>query len=255
MGVCVSVLASGSRGNSAVVSSASTRILVDAASPAARLFKRLRAAGDDPHSLAAIVITHEHSDHVYGLAVLAKKLKVPVFMTGSTHQAWARALRDENGELPVLERLEVFTPATAFVLATLKSRPSPFPTMPPIPWVLPSAPKASKPALPPILAMFRPACAITCAAAMYCSSNPITMSKCCALAYPWSVKQRVMSRVGHLSNEALAEFFLTDYMAEQRTWFWHIFPSRIIIRNWRGPPRRKLSALVKNCCRTACSWP
>ena len=60
----------------------------------------MKALGDDPHSLSAILITHEHSDHVYGLATLAKKLRIPVFMTGATHQAWARAMRNEKGERP-----------------------------------------------------------------------------------------------------------------------------------------------------------
>ena len=68
MGVSLSVLASGSRGNSAIVASVSTRILVDAGISCREIFKRMKAAGDDPHRLSAILITHEHSDHVYGLA-------------------------------------------------------------------------------------------------------------------------------------------------------------------------------------------
>src|ERR1700741_2052290 len=83
MGVSVTVLASGSRGNSAIVQSSSTRILVDAGISCRETFKRMKAAGDDPHSLSAILITHEHSDHVSGLAILAKKLRIPIFMTGA----------------------------------------------------------------------------------------------------------------------------------------------------------------------------
>jgi len=97
MGVSVSVLASGSRGNSTIVQSSSTRILVDAGISCRETFKRMKAAGDDPHSLSAIVITHEHTDHVSGLLVLARKLKIPVFMTGATHQAWSRSMRDAAG--------------------------------------------------------------------------------------------------------------------------------------------------------------
>ena len=102
MGVCVSMLASGSRGNCAVVASACTKILVDAGISCRETFKRMKALGEDPHTLSAILITHEHSDHVYGLATLAKKLRIPVFMTGATHQAWARAMRNEKGERPQL---------------------------------------------------------------------------------------------------------------------------------------------------------
>ena len=103
MGVSVSVLASGSRGNSTVIASSQARILVDAGISCRETFKRLRSIGLDPRSLSAILITHEHSDHVSGLATLAKKLNLPVFMTGATHQAWARSLRDEAGELPKLQ--------------------------------------------------------------------------------------------------------------------------------------------------------
>ena len=87
MGVSVSMLASGSRGNCAIVASASTKILVDAGISCRETFKRMKALGDDPRSLSAIVITHEHCDHIYGLATLTKKLRIPVFMTGATYQA------------------------------------------------------------------------------------------------------------------------------------------------------------------------
>ena len=108
MGVTVTMLASGSRGNCALVASTCTRILVDAGISGRETFKRMKALGEDPHGLSAILITHEHSDHIYGLATLAKRLRVPVFMTGATHQAWARAAHHENGERPQLEKLERF---------------------------------------------------------------------------------------------------------------------------------------------------
>ena len=90
MCVSVSMLASGSRGNCAIVASTQTRILVDAGISCRETFKRMKLLGEDPQSLNAILITHEHSDHIYGLATLAKKLRIPVFMTGPTHAAWAR---------------------------------------------------------------------------------------------------------------------------------------------------------------------
>src|ERR1700676_5166714 len=101
MSVSVSVLASGSRGNTAIVESSSARILVDAGISCRETFKRLKSLGRNPREISAILITHEHADHVYGLATLAKKHDVPVYMTGATHQMASRALRDKSGELPL----------------------------------------------------------------------------------------------------------------------------------------------------------
>src|SRR5271170_6055242 len=86
----MTVLASGSKGNCMVVSSSRTRILVDAGLSCRELFKRMRAAGEDPATLDAILITHEHQDHVHGLAATARKLGIPVYFTEATHRAWIR---------------------------------------------------------------------------------------------------------------------------------------------------------------------
>src|SRR5580698_4124243 len=88
--VRMTVLASGSKGNSTVVSSTRTRILVDAGVSCRELFKRMAAAGEDPRTLDAILVTHEHQDHIQGLAVTARKLGIPVYFTESTHRAWMR---------------------------------------------------------------------------------------------------------------------------------------------------------------------
>src|ERR1700728_1686813 len=52
----------------------------------------MAAVGEDPAALDAILITHEHQDHVAGLAVLARRLRIPVFFTEPTHRAWVRML-------------------------------------------------------------------------------------------------------------------------------------------------------------------
>src|SRR6266487_4174952 len=97
MGVSGWVVASGCRGNATVVESCSARILVDAGISCLETFNRLKFIGRDPREISAVLITHEHSDHISGLATLAKKLKVPIFMTGATHQVWKRSVRNQSG--------------------------------------------------------------------------------------------------------------------------------------------------------------
>src|SRR5579863_1027824 len=86
------VLASGSKGNCTIVTGGNTRILVDAGLSCRELFRRMRLVDEDPRTLDAIIITHEHSDHVAGLAVTARKLGIPVYFTEGTHRAWVRWL-------------------------------------------------------------------------------------------------------------------------------------------------------------------
>jgi phosphoribosyl 1,2-cyclic phosphodiesterase len=88
----MTVLASGSKGNSTVISSSRTRILVDAGLSCRELLKRMAIAGEDPTQLDAILITHEHQDHVAGLGVLARRLGIPVYFTEPTHRAWVRMM-------------------------------------------------------------------------------------------------------------------------------------------------------------------
>jgi phosphoribosyl 1,2-cyclic phosphodiesterase len=88
----MTVLASGSKGNSTVISSSRTRVLVDAGFSCRELLKRMTIAGEDPSQLDAILITHEHQDHIAGLSVLARRLNIPVFFTEPTHRAWVRML-------------------------------------------------------------------------------------------------------------------------------------------------------------------
>ena len=88
--VRMTVLASGSKGNSTLIVSSTTKILIDAGLSCRELMKRMKAAGEDPLYLDAILITHEHQDHVQGMAVTARRLGIPVYLTEPTHRAWVR---------------------------------------------------------------------------------------------------------------------------------------------------------------------
>jgi len=212
MGVSLTVLASGSRGNTALVCSTRTRVLVDAGISCRETFKRLKAVGEDPHQLSAIVITHEHSDHVAGLAVLARKLNIPIFMTGPTHHAWARAERDANGELPPVAKLEIFNPGRRFQIGDIEVTPFTIPHDAADPVGFTFRTEGAKLAvatdlgyLPPNVCDHLRGCDVL----VLESNHDVEMLR--VGPYPWSVKQRVMSRVGHLSNHALADFFRADY--------------------------------------------
>ncbi len=214
MAVSVSLLASGSRANCALVASSTTRILVDAGLSCRETFKRLRAVGERPEDLSAILITHEHSDHVAGLQRLAAKLNVPVFLTDATHREWGRAARDkaEDGKIPELSKREKFASGTGFQVGDIEVRPFTIP----------------HDAADPVGFTFRTE-GVKIGYATDLGYMPVSvrdhlrgcdilviesnhdLEKLRTGPYPWSVKQRVMSRVGHLSNDALAEFFSSDY--------------------------------------------
>jgi phosphoribosyl 1,2-cyclic phosphodiesterase len=212
MGVSVTVLASGSRGNSTIVSSSRTKILIDAGISCRETVKRMRAQGDDPCSLSAILITHEHTDHVYGLAVLARKFQVPVFMTGATHQAWARSLRDDDGELPKLPCLQIFSAGHRFEIGDIAITPFTIPHDAVDPVGLSFRTEGVKVGIATDLGYMPPNVCDqlrACDVLVIESNHDIEMLR--EGPYPWSVKQRVGSQTGHLSNDKLAKFLCTQY--------------------------------------------
>jgi phosphoribosyl 1,2-cyclic phosphodiesterase len=212
MGVSVYVLASGSRGNAAVIESSRARLLIDAGISCRETFKRLKAQCIDPQSISAVLITHEHTDHVYGLNTLAKKLHGPVFMTGATYQAWSRALRDEGGEMAKLKKIEIFSAGRCFQIADITVSPFTIPHDAADPVGFTFRAEGTKVAIATDLG-YIPASICdhlrNCDVLMIESNHDVEMLR--VGPYPWSVKQRVMSRVGHLSNDSLARFFAKDY--------------------------------------------
>lgn len=89
-------LYSGSSGNALFVQYGQTRLLIDAGKPGKTLTEALRSIGVEPQSLSGILITHEHSDHISGAGVMARKYRLPIYATPGT---W-RAMEKKIGVVP-----------------------------------------------------------------------------------------------------------------------------------------------------------
>ena len=259
------MLASGSKGNSTVVTGGSTRILVDAGLSCKELFRRMRLAGEEPETLDAIVITHEHTDHIHGLAVTARKLGIPVYLTEGTHRAWMRwiaprrqmtyaqwleqcrkqaaerqaeaeagecagevedvdleasAAEEESVAEPVvaakdpswLPSVEYFQAGQAFQIGDIAVSPFTIPhdAADPVGFVFRA--KGVRMAVATDLGYIPPNVKARLKGVdllLLESNHDLEMLR--DGPYPWSVKQRVLSRVGHLSNEAAADFLENQY--------------------------------------------
>src|SRR5699024_9657861 len=82
-----SVLASGSTGNAFYIESGETRLLVDAGLSGKQMDRLFQQINRDPQLLTGILVTHEHSDHIKGLGVIARKYNLPVYANGKTWEA------------------------------------------------------------------------------------------------------------------------------------------------------------------------
>lgn len=219
--VRMTVLASGSRGNTAILSSSGTSILIDAGISCRETLRRMLRAGEDPSKLSAIVITHEHQDHITGLGVLARKLKIPVYITGHTHQEWQRWVCGpvtkqtelyEDDDKAHLDRCEHFRAGVKFQIGDIEILPFTIPhdAADPVGFIFRT--EGLKIGMATDLGYMPTSVKIHfrgCDALVIESNHDVEMLR--GGPYPWSVKQRVMSRVGHLSNDSLAEFFSNDY--------------------------------------------
>ncbi len=84
----LTILASGSKGNCAYLKGGSGALLIDAGLSAREVLRRLNGAGEDATLIEAILVTHEHADHMRGVDVLARNLGVPLFATAGTLEAF-----------------------------------------------------------------------------------------------------------------------------------------------------------------------
>jgi phosphoribosyl 1,2-cyclic phosphodiesterase len=97
------ILGSGSAGNCAYIETAEVRILVDAGFSTRQIRKRLESLGRAPETLSAILLTHEHSDHISGLLGLADKLHIPVFCNRGTQDGTIWAFQEKWSKKTSLE--------------------------------------------------------------------------------------------------------------------------------------------------------
>ena len=150
-----------------------------------------------------------------GLHVLAKKLKVPVYITGATHDSYRKLARDSAGNQVTLQRLECFSSGRAFQIGDVTVMPFTIPhdAIDPVGFTLVS--EGIKIGVCTDLG-YMPASVRHhlrgCHVLMIESNHDLELLR--GGPYPWAVKQRVMSNVGHLSNEALADFLTSDYDGE-----------------------------------------
>ena len=119
-GLRFAILGSGSTGNAAVIAAGDTHILLDCGFSLTETEYRLHRLGMDIESLAAILVTHEHSDHVGGLGPVARRSGLPVWMTAGTRAA----IGDHAG---VLSKVRTFSPHLAFEIGDLCIEPFPVP--------------------------------------------------------------------------------------------------------------------------------
>jgi phosphoribosyl 1,2-cyclic phosphodiesterase len=109
-------LASGSKGNTILVCSQKTRILLDAGLSARELVSRLQQTSVQANRLDAVVITHEHADHVRGLGTLSRRFDLPVYLSQGT-------LENLPVEIGQLADIKLFQPGVPFAIGDLRIQP------------------------------------------------------------------------------------------------------------------------------------
>jgi phosphoribosyl 1,2-cyclic phosphodiesterase len=208
MRVCV--LGSGSSGNCTYIEHGLTRLLVDAGLRAKEIVRRLSLIGIEPETLSGILISHEHHDHIHGAAALARKFKFPVFISQKA-LAFSPSSLQHAVNIPIAADVPV--QIGAFTVTPFST---PHDSVDPLAFSIRTS--------------YSRACIVTDVG--FISDNireKIVKTDLLVIEsnhdlemlrtgpYPWSLKQRVMSNVGHLSNEALAFFFSEYYDGTERT--------------------------------------
>ncbi len=204
MSVRVCVLGSGSRGNSTLIATEKTRLLVDAGFSRRETYARLEAVGERAGGFDAIVISHEHTDHIRGLEALALDSKAPIYISAATRDviSWDRRVK----------AFEMFSAGTKFCVGDIEVTPFAIPHDAADPVAFTFDTQGIRIGLVTDLG-YIPELVKRHVAGCHClifeSNHDLEMLK--IGPYPWAVKQRVMSRTGHLSNRATGEFLRDDF--------------------------------------------
>ncbi len=220
MKVCT--LGSGSSGNALLIESGGTRLLVDAGLPPRTLFARLRAVGVGRGQISAILLTHEHTDHAQGAAVLAREWDAPIISAPQTlRQVLPTA--EEGGPRCEVEPLEVGRSLRVGALE-VTSFPVPHDAIAPCGYLIRSQSWCICVALDtgevqgPLLEAMR-------AAHLLIIEANHDRERLIHGPYPWHLKRRILSPTGHLSNEQTADAIeaIVDNMPR---WVWLAHLSR-----------------------------
>lgn len=200
MATRLTILGSGSSGNCTYVETDEARVLVDAGFSGRQIRQRLATIGRALENLTAIFITHEHSDHIAGLGGLADKLRIPVYCNRATKEEIERILE-------VQAEFRLFTTGGSFEVGdiTVETFMIPHDAQDPVGYLLrtPAGNVGFATDLGHVTRLV--AERIRVAHALVLEANhDVKMLQDCPRR-PWSLKQRILGRHGHLSNEAAAD--------------------------------------------------
>jgi len=198
--VRLTILASGSSGNCAYLETDDTRLLIDAGLSTRQIRQRLLGIGRTPENLSGILITHEHSDHTQGLGVLAARLQIPVYCNRLTKEAI---------EVQFQARLDyrLFNTGASFELGdvAVDTFSVPHDACDPVGFLLRTAAgnigflTDLGHATRLVIERVRPSHVLVLEA-----NHDVKMLQD-DTRRPWATKQRILSRHGHLSNDAAAQ--------------------------------------------------
>lgn len=200
--LCICILASGSRGNAIYVSSGQTAVLIDAGMSGVQIECRMKQQGLLPGSVEALVVSHEHGDHIAGVGVLARRYGLPVYISEETQKA-------AETRLGSIKEFRRFSCGTCFAVKDLVFRPfsTSHDAADPAGFTIEN--KAGKIGIATDLgiatAMVRQHLA-GCDLLVLEANHDVSMLE--QGPYPWPTKQRIKSRTGHLSNEAAKELLM-----------------------------------------------